>query len=132
MKKYFKVYQDFSRYVPIKEEEYEKAIYAFLKGKSAIFDAGVVSRIEGIFPDVNKMNGWYSDYKPNQDDNREIEQAREIANKFTSKIKDKIQYLIANGKEDLIGKNVDIPELSAPKDNPVSKEVKELADKLKV
>lgn len=132
MKKYFKVHQDFSRYVPIGEEEYEKAIYAFLKGSPAVFEAGAISRIEGIFPDLNKMNGWYSDYKPNQDDNAEIETAREIAGKFTAKIKEKVQYLISTKQEHLIGKNVDIPELSAPKNPELSAISKELSDKFKI
>ena len=132
MKKYFKVYQDFSRYVPIEEEEYEKAIYAFIKGKSAVFEAGAVSRIEGVFPDLNKMNGWYSDYKPNQDDNGELENAREVANKITSKIKERVQYLIDTKQENLIGKNVEIPELSAPKNPEISAISKELSDKFKI
>lgn len=132
MKKYFKVHQDFSRYIPIEEEEYEKAIFAFLKGRPAVFENGAVSRIEGIFPDLNKMNGWYSDYKPNQDDNAEIENAREIAGKFTAKIKDKVQYLIDTNQEHLIGKNVEIPELEKPQRKEISEATKQLSDKFKI
>ena len=130
--RYFKVYQDFKKFVPIDETEIEKALYAFQESTGAVFKDGAVSRVESVIPDLNKSLGWYSDYVPNQDDNADIDRARKEYAGFIGMIKDKIQYLIANGKEDLIGKNVEIPELSAPKDNPISGEIKSLSDKFKI
>lgn len=131
MKTYFKVYQDFSRYIPIDETEYEKALYAFKMGKGAIFEAGAVSRIEGIFPDLNRMNGWNSDYKQTQDDNNEIERARLVATKFAAKTKERVDYLIATKQEHLIGKGVEIPELETPTQHKLSGEIKNLASTFK-
>jgi len=129
---YFKVYQDYTRFVPIDENEYEKAIYAFLKGKPAIFEMGAVSRIESIIPDLNKINGWYSDYKPTADDSAELDKAREKAKPFMAKVKEKVQYLISTKQEHLIGKNVEIPELSAPTNHTLSGEIKNLSGKFNV
>ena len=129
---YFRVYVDFNRYVQIYDYEYEKALYAFLKGQPVVFENGAVSRIESILPDVNRMMGWNSDYKPNQDNNAEIESCRRSARPFMEKIKDRVEYLIDTKQENLIGKNVDIPELSAPKNPEISTISKELSDKFKI
>lgn len=130
--RHFKVYQDFNRYVPIEEDEYEKALYAFLKGKPAIFEMGAVSRIESITPDLNKMLGWYSDYKPNADDNADLDRVREGIRPYMAKIKERVQYLIETKQEHLIGKNVEVPELDKPQNNPLSGEIKSLGDKFRV
>lgn len=129
---YFKVYQDYTKFVPIDETEYEKALYAFIKGKPAIFEMGAVSRIESIIPDLNKINGWYSDYKPTADDNAELEQAKRKAQPYMARIKERVQYLIENKKENLIGKNVEIPELEKPQNPQLQEATKQLADKFKV
>lgn len=129
---HFKVYQDYTKFVPIDETEYEKAIYAFLKGKPAIFEMGAVSRIESIIPDLNKINGWYSDYKPNADDSAEIERAKNIARPFMAKVKERVQYLITTKQENLIGKNVEIPELENSKQHQLTGDVENLANKFKV
>ncbi len=132
MKYYFKVYTDFTRYIPIDETELEKAFYAFQTGRPVVFDLGATNRIESIIPDFNKELSWYSDYKPNADDNSDIDKVRPKYAKYIIATKEKIQYLLKTGKTNLIGKNIDIPELSTPKENPISKEVKELSDKFKV
>lgn len=129
---YFKVYQDYSKFVPIDETEYEKAIYAFLKSRPAIFELGAVSRIESIIPDLNKINGWYSDYKPNADDSAEIEKAKEIARPFMAKMKEKVQYLIETKQEHLIGKNIVVKELEEKQTHQLSGSVKTLVDKFKI
>lgn len=129
---YFKVYQDFTKFVPIDETEYEKAIYAFLKGKPAIFEMGAVSRIESIIPDLNKINGWYSDYKPTADDSAELDKAKEKAKPFMAKIKERVQYLMETKQENLIGKNVAIPELENKQQHQLTGEVEKLADKFKM
>ena len=133
MKKYyFKVYVDFTKYIPIDETELEKAIYAFQTGKPVIFENGAASRIESIIPDYNKGLGWYSDYKPNQDDNAELETIKPKYSGYVGLIKEKIQYLISKGKTELIGKNIEIPELSAPKENTLKKEIDGLLDKFTI
>lgn len=129
---YFKVYKDFNRYVPIKADEYEKALYAFIKGRPAIFENGAVSRIESILPDLNRMCGWYSDYKPNQDDNAEIDRAKNMVKPFMIKTKEKVEYLMETKQEHLIGKNVEIPELNKPENPQISEVIKRLSDKLKI
>lgn len=132
MTKYFKVYTDFANYLPIDSDEYEKAIYAFMKGLPVVFKNGAVTRIEKILPDYNKMLGWNSDYKPNPDDFSEVEQSKKIASLFTEKVKDKIEYLISTKQEHLIGKNVEIPELSAPKNPKLENLTGDLAEKMRV
>lgn len=129
---YFKVFQDYTKFVPIDETEYEKALYAFLKGKPAIFQLGAVSKIESIIPDLNKINGWFSDYKPTSDDNAELDWAKRKAMPFMAKIKEKIQYLIDSKQEHLIGKNIEIPELENKNQHQISNEIKSLSDKFKV
>lgn len=133
MKKYyFKVYIDFTRYIPIDETEIEKALYAFQTGKPVIFELGAANRIESIIPDFNKELGWYSDYKPTQDDSKDIEKLRPKYSKFISSTKEKIQYLIKTGKVELIGKNVFVPELEERTIHQLSESIKEVSDKFKI
>ena len=132
MKYYFKVWKDYTNYVPVDETEFEKAMYAFEKGGGAMFDLGAIGTIKDITPDFNKDLGWYSDYKPTPDDNADIDALRPKYQKYIHAIKEKIQYLKSTNQTDLIGKNVDIPELDKPKDDPLSGEIKSLSDKFKV
>lgn len=112
-KLYFKVYTDFTRYIPIDETELEKALYAFQTGKPVIFENGAATRIESVIPDYNKAAGYYSDYKPTADTIPYIENAKPMFTGLVSKAKEKIQYLIATKQENLIGKNVELPELES-------------------
>jgi tryptophan 2,3-dioxygenase len=132
MKNYFKVYTDFANYIPIDGDEYEKAIYAFMKGKPVVFKNGAATRIEKILPDYNKMCGWNSDYKITPDEYSEIEAAKKLNSKFSSEVKAKVEYLIATKQEHLIGKEVKIPELEAPQTHALSAASAELVTKFKV
>ena len=129
---YFKVYVDFTRYIPIDETELEKALYAFQIGKPVIFENGAATRIESIIPDYNKANGWYSDYKPKDDDFAYIDQMKPKYVGYIGQIKEKIQYLLKTNQSNLIGQNVEVPELNQPKINPVSEMTKKLAEGFKV
>lgn len=132
MKYYFKVWRDYTNYVPIDETEFEKAQYAFEKGGGAMFDMGSIGVIKDITPDFNRSLGWYSDYKPTPDDNADIDSLRPSYQKYIHAIKEKIQYLKSIGKTDIIGKNIDIPELSKPQNPQISEAAKQLSDKFKV
>ena len=128
----FKVYKDFNNFILIDEDELEKALYAFQTGSGVMFDMGAMSHIESIMPDYNSACGWYSDYKPNQDDNAELDNIKPLFSKLISKTKERIQYLIETKQENLIGKNVEIPELSRTKNPQLNEATKELSDKMKI
>lgn len=133
MKKYyFKVYEDFARYIQIDETELEKALYAFQTGKGVIFENGALNRVESVLPDLNKECGWNADYKPQADDFPYLEAVKPKYAGIVGKTKDKIQYLIQKGRQDLIGKNVYIPELNQPQNPEISEATKQLAEKFKI
>lgn len=62
--RHFKVFTNFTSYIPIDETELEKALKAFQKGVGVIFENGATQRIESIIPDDVKMMGWNDGYKP--------------------------------------------------------------------
>lgn len=72
MSKYFKVYRDYTNYIPIEEHELEKAMRAFQDGAGAVFENGATSRIEAIIPDDNRIMGWNPGYKPTPEEQGEI------------------------------------------------------------
>lgn len=122
MKKlYFKVYTDFTKYIPIDETELEKALYAFQTGKPVIFENGATSRIESILPDFNRSLGWFSDYKTSAEDNVDIFKITPRYIGHIGEVKKKIQFLISVGKTNLIGKNVDILEIEKDVPNLIEK-----------
>lgn len=117
MKLHFKVYTDYSNYIPIEDDELEKALHAFIKGFPVVFFNGAASRIESIVPDYNATMGWSRGYKLNADDYNEISEAGvdRACKKLFSEKKEKVTYLIKNGQERLIGQNVPVPALDGPK-----------------
>lgn len=70
--KYYKVYTDYSNYIPIDETELEKAMRAFQSGAGAIFNNGATRRIDIILPDDVRMMGWNAGYKPTAEELGEI------------------------------------------------------------
>lgn len=128
--KYFKVYTDFTKYIPIDETEIEKALYAFQLGKPVIFENGAANRIESIIPDYNKSLGWFSDYKPTPDDNQDLEKVRNSYTGYLGLVKEKIQYLISSNQVGLIGKNIELPEFKRNSIPERSSEVKRIGDLL--
>lgn len=106
--------------VCIDETELEKAIYAHVTGKKAIFNEGTVSgeRIIAIQPDYHRAMGWNRGYKLGADDFAQLSQEGvDIRHReLYAATKQKVSYLISSKKEHLIGKNVDMPQLAASKD----------------
>lgn len=106
------------RYIPIEADELEKAYGLFLIGGRAIFKNGAVDSkvMQDIVPDWHKMMGWAQDYELGPDDYNELadkgidRQARQLQ----SAVQQRVQYLIAQNKTDLIGKNIPLPELDKP------------------
>lgn len=106
-------------YLPIDADELEKAQYAHMTQSRAIFKAGSGDFTKsGIFiqPDFNAAMGWTRGYKLTADDYVEIERngVDTAHREYFEKIKERVEYLKATGKTDLIGKNVPIPELDKP------------------
>ena len=111
MTRYFKVYLDFNRYIPIDHTELEKALHAFITGKPVVFEMGAASRIESVVPDFNRTLGWNSDYKPTADDQADLESIKPAYLGYVGKVKEKVQNLISQRQEHLIGKNIEVLKL---------------------
>ncbi len=120
------------RYIPIEADELEKAYGLFLLGGRAIFRNGAVDSkvIQDIVPDWHAMMGWAQDWEMGPDDYNELadkgidRKARELQ----SAAQERVQYLISQDKQDLIGKNVPIPELERPKVERREGEMKRLGE----
>lgn len=130
---YYKIIRGYNAedYIEINETELEKAYGAFLLKKDSVYSGGAVrgSEIIAIQPDFHRTMGWNRGYKLGEDDYAELRH-KGIDNKMRTMIentKNKIQYFINSGQTDLIGKNVDIPELDKP--NEITKE---LVNKFKI
>ena len=111
--RYFRVYTNFTEYIPIDETELEKGLHAFITGKPVVFDMGGTTRIDRIVPDWNQAMGVNPAWKLDCDD-WNIIRDRGIDRKYVGvigEVKDKIQYLIHTKQEHLISKNVEIPQL---------------------
>ena len=107
---YFKVFKDFTNYVPIDETELEKALYAFKIGRPAIFSFGAMEKIESIIPDFCRSMGWNPTHRLDDDDWNDMHK-KGIEQSLTARIgkaKERIEYLIAVGKPELIGTGADI------------------------
>ena len=128
----FKVYIDFTNYIPITGAELEKALYAFQTGQPVMFEMGAANKVMNVVPDYQKRAGYYSDAKLSADDIADMERYKHHFTGVIGKTKEKIQYLMATNQKDLIGKNVEIPELDEPENNHLIEGPKELATKLKI
>ena len=114
---YFKVKYGFnsSEQISIKEDELEKALYAQKFGVVAQLSNKQINGkyIISIEPDINKYTGWYDSYSPSSAE--EFAQIRrdcppEINDVIRAK-REKVDYLISKGQQNLIGKNIPISEL---------------------
>lgn len=127
---WFKVKYGFSALdqVSITDLELEKALYAQKFGITVqLGDKQINGKyIISIEPHWHKYTGWYDSYNPTTgDDFKQIE--RDCPKELDSVIREKrarVDYLISHKQTNLIGKNVEIPELDAPK-----AELKEITDK---
>lgn len=117
MKIYYKILcgYDAERSVEITEDELEKAYGIFLLGGRAIFSGGAVDgkNIQMIVPDWHKTMGWKTGYRLTPDDYAELSErgidrrARELQRGMHVRV----SHLISQGKQNLIGTGVHLPEL---------------------
>lgn len=128
----FKVYIDFTNYIPITGEELEKALYAFQTGKPVMFEMGAANKVMNVVPDYAKAAGYYSDAKLSSEDVNDMERYKYKFTGIIGKVKDKIQYLILNGRQDLIGKNADVPELENKILPEINEGTKSLVEKMRL
>jgi len=121
VKRYYKIVYGYEpdNYIPIEQDELEKAIYAHLTLARAAFRNGSVDFSRGgimIQPDFAAAMGWTRGYKITGEDFAEI--ARSGVDKghtlFFETTKKRIEFLKNSKREELIGKNVPIPELDSP------------------
>lgn len=119
--------------VVIQESEIEKAIYAQIKKAPIQLGDKYIngSNIIVIEPNYHKYTGWFDSYEPKEAD--DFLQIKRDCPDFTGRLehyKNRVQYLLQNGKQDLIGKNVELPEIQR---EPVAlPESKTLADKMQM
>ncbi len=115
--RYFKVQRsyDVNDFIPIDETELEKALHAFITGAPVVFLNGATQRIDGILPDYHRAMGWNYGYKLQGEDWAEVK--KEGVNtdhlNLIGETKNKVQYLLKSGRQDLIGQNVPLPELGS-------------------
>ncbi len=106
------------RHISIDETELEKAYGLFILGGRAIFKGGAVDSkvMQDIVPDYHAEMGWTREYKLGPDDYAELAEKGidRKAQRLQNKAQERVQYLITQDKQDLIGKNVPLPELERP------------------
>lgn len=134
--RYYKILQGYEheRDIIIREDELERAFGLFMLGGRWIFSGGPVDgkNIQTIVEDFHSTMGWNKEYKLIPEDFEELS-TKGIDRKMREAItgaKEKVSYLINSKQTHLIGKNIDIPELSRP--NEVSEFSKQLATKMKL
>jgi hypothetical protein len=104
--------------ISIDADELEKAYALFMLGGRAIFksgDAVDAKYIQAIRPDYHSTMGWAKDWKLGADDYNQLNDSG-VDKKLRltqARAKTRVEYLIANNQQALIGKNVPIPELES-------------------
>ena len=129
--KYFRVFTDYTEFIPIDQGELEKALYAFITGSPVVFENGATTRIERIVPDYHREMGWPYGHKLSPDDWNEINDSGKALQYrgIVAKATDRVKFLIDARRTSEIGSGVDIPELAAR--NPLPG-VSELAKKMTI
>lgn len=119
MDKYFKVQIGFGKsdFISIDEVELDKAIYAMVSGKIAIFKNGSVAgnNIISILPDYHKAMGWNYGYEFFPEDWNRINAKCKSYQGVIEEAKNRVNYLIQSGQTHLIGQ-------------PKSEKLKEISD----
>lgn len=135
--KYYKILRGYGAedFIQIDETELEKAYGAFLLKKDGIYSGGAVrgSEIISIQPDYHRIMGWNRGYKLQPEDYEELKSKEIDKNcmKILSETRDKINYLISNGNENLIGRGFEMPKIDK-KHTEISGEVDSLVNQFKV
>ncbi len=117
-------------------QDLEKAMHAFATKEDTFLGGRPIRGVDiiTITEDWNKALGVADDWKLKGEDHAELA-SRGIKAKYAGVIErysKRVQYLIDNGKKHLIGQEVSIPELDAPKNPQISAGAKRLANKMKM
>jgi hypothetical protein len=119
----------------IEEKDLEKAIYAQIKKLPIQLNESYIngSNIIAIRPAYYKHTGWYDWYEPTGgEDWLQIKRDCPSYECLIERSKERVSFLMRNGQENQIGKNIPIPELEALEQGEFSDEVKNLTNKLKI
>ena len=131
--KYYRVYTNFTEYIPIDSTEIERAMYAFITESSLLLNNGAITRIDRIVPDFHREMGWNPTHKIGPDDDAELA-SKGISHAYhraIGTVRERVLFLMEHGKTELIGKNIPIHELSAPQRPELQGATKALADKMR-
>ena len=107
MTRHYKVYTNFTNYIPIDETELEKALKSFIRGVGVVFQNGATQRIESIVPDDVKMMGWNEGYKPSPEELGDMSRDKRCVS---------ARRLIADVKDHIaLGTNEPFKQLDSPR-----------------
>lgn len=136
MKHFYKILQGYEheRNITIREDELERAYGLFMLGGRWIFSGGPVDgkNIQTIIEDYHTTMDWNKEYELGTDDYEQLSQlgVDKKMKLIREKAKEKVHYLISTNQQNLIGKNIEIPELQ--KSNPITEDIKKLGEKFKI
>jgi hypothetical protein len=108
--------------VSIGIEDLEKAIYAQIQGKPIQLGNSYINgrNIISITPHYHVHTGWHPWFEPeNGDDWLQVKRDCPNYDGLIEHYKERVARLISGNKENLIGKNVIIPELPTPEQKKV-------------
>ena len=136
--RYFRIKKGYgnSEFTSIDETELEKAYAVYLTDGKGIFKNGIArgQDIIDISEDWNKAMGYNPEHKLDALDRADIRKTgvEKLYKGYLEKISTKVKYLVETNQQHLIGKGVDIPELSNPQNNVLVEESKKIANKFNV
>ncbi len=131
--KYFKVKTGFEAEdsISITQDELEKAIYAQITGKVAIFRNGTIrgNNIISITEDWHTEMGYNKSHVLEDDDFAEISQRGRDYRGLIAEAKMNVDYLIDTNQTHLVGKNIERIEKTIEK---LSVDTSEISNKFKI
>src|SRR3990167_7195137 len=102
--KSYKILIDYKNFIPIEENEIEKAVKAFMSGQPVVFANGVTDKIHAILPDYHKIMGWNYGYELQGEDWGLIGSSKECTD---------AKNLIEDTKRKILGQSLHSKEISA-------------------
>lgn len=139
--KYYKLVYGFDKdsYLSITSDELHKAQVIAIEGGKAIFESGFFNNrgneVLRIIPDWHRVRGWNQTHQMDELDYADIKPLEEPYRKTLENSRLLAEYIIKENKRELLSipASVAFKEIKLLKqENPVSNEVKELADKFKI